>query len=70
MLSKNETHLKLMKSNKDQYLLKFMIFEKLILKRMIKPIFYWRKLVNTYKKVILAVVIKINFKISKGLEHG
>ena len=52
MLSKNETHLKLMKSNKDQYLLKFMIFEKLILKRMIKPIFYWRKLVNTYKKVI------------------
>lgn len=52
MLSKNETHLKLMKSNKDQYLLKFMIFEKLILKRMIKPIFYWRKLVNTYKQVI------------------
>lgn len=59
-----------MKSNKNQYLLKFMIFEKLILKRIIKPIFYWRKLVNTYKKVILAVVIKINFKISKGLEHG
>lgn len=52
MLSKNETHLKLMKSNKDQYLLKFMIFEKLILQRMIKSIFYWRKLVNTYKKVI------------------
>lgn len=52
MLSKNKTHLKLMKSNKDQYLLKFMIFEKLILKRMIKPIFYWRKLVNTYKQVI------------------
>ena len=52
MLSKNETHLKLMKSNKDQYLLKFMIFEKLILQRMIKPIFYWRKLVNTYKQVI------------------
>ena len=50
MLSKNETHLKLMKSNKDQYLLKFMIFEKLILKRIIKPIFYWRKSVNTYKK--------------------
>ena len=70
MLSKNETHLKLMKSNKDQYLLKFMIFEKLILKRMIKPIFYWRKLVNTYKKVILAVVIKINFKISEGLKYG
>lgn len=52
MLSKNETHLKLMKSNKDQYLLKFMIFEKLILQRMIKSIFYWRKLVNTYKQVI------------------
>ena len=52
MLSINETHLKLMKSNKDQYLLKFMIFEKLILQRMIKSIFYWRKLVNTYKKVI------------------
>ena len=51
-MSKNETHLKLMKSNKNQYLLKFMIFEKLILKRIIKPIFYWRKLVNTYKKVI------------------
>lgn len=70
MLYKNETHLKLMKSNKDQYLLKFVIFEKLILKRMIKSIFYWRKLVNTYKKVILAVVIKINFKISEGLKHG
>ena len=41
-----------MKSNKNQYLLKFMIFEKLILQRMIKSIFYWRKLVNTYKKVI------------------
>lgn len=41
-----------MKSNKDQYLLKFMIFEKLILQRMIKSIFYWRKLVNTYKQVI------------------
>lgn len=52
MLSKNKTHLKLMKSNKDQYLLKFMIFEKLILQRMIKSIFYWRKLVNTYKQVI------------------
>ena len=52
MLSINETHLKLMKSNKDQYLLKFMIFEKLILQRMIKSIFYWRKLVNTYKQVI------------------
>ena len=52
MLSKNKTHLKLMKSNKDQYLLKLVIFEKLILKRMIKPIFYWRKLVNTYKQVI------------------
>lgn len=41
-----------MKSNKNQYLLKLMIFEKLILKRIIKPIFYWRKSVNTYKKAI------------------